>query len=147
MSDRVFVDTDVLVYAHDRGAGRRHELASALVRNLWRRRSGVIGTQVIRELYVNVRRKASRPIGLEEARRLVEDYLYWEVVVNDGRTIRGALDIEERSRVSFRDPLILQSEKVAGVETLYSEDLSHGQLYDGVRVIDPSRDRESASAR
>ena len=58
MATDFFVDTNVLVYSHDRGAGRKHRLARYLVRRLWRDRSGAISTQVLQELYVNVRRKA-----------------------------------------------------------------------------------------
>lgn len=137
MSARAFVDTNVLVYAHDRGAGTKNETARALVEELWRERAGVLSTQVIQEFYVNVRRKARKPIEPEEAKRLVEDYLSWELVVNDGRAILGALDFEQRFKVSFWDALILQAAATADVSTLYSEDLSHGQLYAGVEVVNP----------
>ena len=53
-ADKSFVDTNVLVYAHDRGAGRKHEIAKALVENLWRQRKGVISIQVLQEFYVEV---------------------------------------------------------------------------------------------
>ena len=137
MSGKAFVDTNILVYAHDRGAGERHEKAKALVGRLWRERSGVLSTQVVQEFYVNVRRKARHPIEPEDARRLVEDYLKWEVVVNDGRTILGALDMEQRHCLSFWDALILQAAKTAKVAVLYSEDLSSGHSYDRVRVVNP----------
>jgi predicted nucleic acid-binding protein len=140
MSGRAFVDTNVLVYAHDRGAGARHEHASALLRDLWRERSGVISTQVLQEFYVNVRRKAGRPIPAEEARRLVQDYLAWEVVVNDGDSILEALAIESRFGVAFWDALILQAANASGAGILYSEDFNHGQVYGSVEVVDPFRD-------
>ncbi|MCP4661742.1 MAG: PIN domain-containing protein [bacterium] len=137
MSVRSFVDTNILVYAHDRGAGDRHKAAKALVGRLWRERTGVLSTQVIQEFYVNVRRKALNPVEPAEARRLVEDYLRWEVVVNDGGTILGALDLADRFCVSFWDALILQAAKTAEAATLFSEDLSHGHSYDQVRVLNP----------
>lgn len=137
MSGRAFVDTNVLVYAHDRGAGTKNETARALVGELWRLRRGVLSTQVIQEFYVNVRRKARNPVEPDEARRLVEDYSSWELVVNDGRAILGALDLEQRFKVSFWDALILQAASTAAVSTLYSEDLSHGQSYGGVEVVNP----------
>lgn len=137
MSGRAFVDTNILVYAHDRGGGTRNEEAKSLVRRLWRQRSGVVSTQVIQEFYVNVRRKARNPIEPGEAKRVVEDYLRWELVVNDGHTILGALDLEQRFKVSFWDALILEAANSAGVSKLYSEDLSHGQIYDRVEVINP----------
>ncbi len=136
-ADRAFVDSNILVYAHDNGAGVRHDVAKALVERLWLERSGVISTQVLQEFYVNVRRKARKPIELDEARCLVEDYLLWAVVINDGSTILGALDIEQRFKVSFWDALILQAANSAKVATVYSEDLSHGQMYYDVEVVNP----------
>ncbi len=137
MSARAFVDTNILVYAHDSGAGIRNQIAKALVERLWLEHSGVLSTQVLQEFYVNVRRKASNPIEPAEVRSLIEDYLRWEVVVNDGSTILGALEIEQRFKVSFWDALILQAANTARVATVYSEDLSHGQSYHGVEVVNP----------
>lgn len=82
-------------------------------------------------------RAARSSIEPEEAKRLVEDYSSWELVVNDGCSILGALDLEARFKVSFWDALILQAATTADVSILYSEDLSHGQLYDGVEVVNP----------
>jgi predicted nucleic acid-binding protein len=71
MSDRCIVDTDILVYAHDRSAGVKHNWARQLVEDLWNSGLGVLSTQVLQELCVNVRRKASRPLSVEEARHLL----------------------------------------------------------------------------
>ena len=109
MSGRVFVDTNVLVYAHDRDAGERHERARALVRRLWQDRSGVVSTQVLQEFYVNVRRKARQPISRPQAHRVLTDYLAWEVIVNDGDSILAAVDLESRYQLSFWDALIVVS--------------------------------------
>jgi predicted nucleic acid-binding protein len=62
MSDKFFVDTNILIYAHDTAAGTKHERARALVEELWRERSGVVSTQVLQELCVNLRRKTGRPL-------------------------------------------------------------------------------------
>ena len=137
MSERSFVDTNVLVYAHDLGAGVKHERARDLVRTLWEQRTGVISTQVLQELHVNLRRKASRPISHVEARQLIDDYLTWEVIVNDGTAILDAIDLEHRHRLSFWDALIVRAATVAGVTTVYSEDLTNGQVYGEVQVVNP----------
>jgi len=137
MSGRAFVDTNLLVYAHDRGAGDRHEVAADLVRRLWEERSGVLSTQVLQELWVNVRRKAARPLGRAEALRLIEDYSRWEVVVNTEESVVEAIRLEERFTLSFWDALIIHAAQSAGVGTLYSEDLNHGQSYGPVKVLNP----------
>jgi predicted nucleic acid-binding protein len=137
MSGRYFVDTNVLMYAHDSAAGVRHDRAKALIETLWRERSGVLSTQVLQEFAVNLRRKTVRPVDTKKVREIVKDYLSWRVVVNDGESILAALDIEERYRISFWDALVIQSAQVAEAEILYSEDLSDGQLYGSVRVVNP----------
>jgi predicted nucleic acid-binding protein len=137
MSDKAFVDTNVLVYAHDRHAGSKHATASALVERLWEARSGVVSTQVLQEVYVNVRRKPEKLLSASEARQLVSDYLRWDLIVNTGESILAAIELEERFKLSFWDALIVQAAQTAGVETLYSEDLADGQRYGSVTVVNP----------
>lgn len=141
MSDKYFVDTNILMYAHDKVAGEKHERARTLVEQLWRDRTGVVSTQVLQELTVNLRRKAGKPLDTMATRDIVADYLTWQVVVNGGESILEALDLEARYQISFWDALVLQAAHASGAEVLYSEDLSDGQTYGSVRVINPLRAR------
>ena len=141
MSDRYFVDTNILMYAHDTSAGAKHERARTLIEELWRDRSGVVSTQVLQELSVNLRRKAGRPLDVKATREIVADYLTWQVIVNRGESILEALDLEARYRISFWDALVLQAAQTSGAEVLYSEDLSDGQMYGAVRVVNPLQAR------
>jgi predicted nucleic acid-binding protein len=141
MSDRYFVDTNILMYAHDKAAGAKHERAKALVEELWRNRTGVVSTQVLQELAVNLRKKAGRPLDAKATREIVSDYLTWQVVVNGGESILEALDLEARFQISFWDALVVQAAHTSGADVLYSEDLSDGQTYGAVRVINPLRAR------
>jgi predicted nucleic acid-binding protein len=137
MSDKFFVDTNILMYAHDTSSGEKHRRAKALVEELWESRSGVVSTQVLQELAVNLRRKAQKPLDARGTRDIVSDYLAWRVVVNDGESILGALDLESRYQVSFWDALVIQAAHASGAEVLYSEDLSDGQRYGTLRVKNP----------
>lgn len=137
MNGKCFVDTNILVYAHDRTSGEKHSGAKALVEQLWELGNGAISTQVLQELCVNLRRKARRPLAMPELRRLVREYSTWEVVVNGPDAILKALEIEERHKISFWDALIIQSAEEAGASILYSEDLAAGQLYGPVKVVNP----------
>ena len=139
MSDKYFVDTNILMYAHDTSAGAKHERAKALLEELWRDRTGVVSTQVLQELSVNLRRKAGRPLDVNATREIVADYLKWQVVVNGGESILDALELEARYQISFWDALVVQAAQASGAEVLYSEDLSDGQAYGSVRVINPLR--------
>ena len=78
MSDRFFVDTNILMYAHDKAGGAKHERAKALVEELWRNRTGVVSTQVLQELAVNLRRKAGRPLDGKTTREIVTDSMTWQ---------------------------------------------------------------------
>jgi predicted nucleic acid-binding protein len=137
MNGRYFVDTNILMYAHDRSAGAKHERAAALVEELWRDRSGIVSTQVLQELCVNLRRRAGRPLDAKATRDIVADYLTWRVVVNGGDSILEALELQERYRISFWDALVVGAAQFSGADVLYSEDFSDGQLYGPVRVRNP----------
>lgn len=137
MSDRCFIDTNILVYAHDLSAGWKRQRAQIVLEQLWESGTGVLSTQVLQELCINLRRKANPPLSAKETGQLLQDYLSWEVIVNDATSTLRALELETRYKISFWDALILQAAESAGVTILYSEDLSDGQTYGSVRVIDP----------
>ena len=109
MRDKSFVDTNILVYAHDRSAGVKHLRAQRLLEQLWNSGEGVLRTQVLQEFCINVRRKAANPLPVEEVRELVREYSTWEVISNTPESVLKALDIEVRYRTSFWDALILQA--------------------------------------
>lgn len=137
MSGNYFVDTNILVYAHDLTQGVKHERARAVVQGLWERENGAVSTQVLQELCVSLRRKVARPLPAAETRKVIEDYASWEVVVNTAESVMQALDIEERYGISFWDALIVQAAGSCGAEVIYSEDLGDGQSYGEVRVVNP----------
>lgn len=137
MNGKAFVDTNILVYAHDLVSGVKNVRARALVETLWESGGGVVSTQVLQELCVNLRRKAVKPLATEQIRSLIEDYLDWEIVVNTQNSIIDALAIENRYQISFWDALIVHAAERSGADILYSEDLSNEQIYGSVRVINP----------
>jgi predicted nucleic acid-binding protein len=136
-AEKYFVDTNILIYAHDRSTGAKHERARHLIENLWASGQGVLSTQVLQELCINLRRKVAVPLALEEIRQLIRDYSSWEVVANTPEAVIQALEIEVRYKTSFWDALILQAAEQSGSAILYSEDLSAGQSYGDVRVVNP----------
>jgi predicted nucleic acid-binding protein len=137
MNDKVFVDTNILLYAHDRSAGVKHQRARALIENLWTSGGGVLSTQVLQELCVNLRRKTAHPLSIEETIQLVQDYMSWDIVTNTADSVMEALAIERRFNISFWDALIIQAAGSSGASILYSEDLADGQRYGALRVINP----------
>jgi len=137
MTDKAFVDTNILVYAHDILSGIKHERARSLVDILWSTERGVLSTQVLQELCVYLRRKSVKRLPVGEIQSLVADFKNWQIVVNTPDSVIEALNIEARYQISFWDALIIQAAETAGATILYSEDLSDGQLYGSVRVVNP----------
>ena len=137
MAKKYFVDTSILIYAHDRSTGIKHERARQLIEHLWTSGEGVLSTQVLQELCVNLRRKVANPVAVDELRRLIRDYLSWEIVVNTAEAVIQALEIEVRYKTSFWDALILQAAEQSGASVLYSEDLAGKQSYGTVQVVSP----------
>jgi predicted nucleic acid-binding protein len=137
MAQKYFVDTNILIYAHDRSAGVKHDRARRTVEELWNSGGGVLSTQVLQELGINLRRKVAKPLPVDEVRQLIEDYLSWEVVVNTPESVLQALEIEVRHKISFWDALVLQAAESAGAEVLYSEDLTSGHHYGTIQVVNP----------
>jgi predicted nucleic acid-binding protein len=137
MSDKYFVDTNILIYAHDPSMGLKHRRGLELIEELWHSGRGVLSTQVLQEFCFNVRRRATHPLPLAKVRQLVRNYSTWEVVTNSSESILKALDIEARYKTSFWDALIIQAAEEAGASILYSEDLAAGQRYGAVRVVNP----------
>lgn len=140
MPDKYFVDTSILIYAHDRSAGLKHDPARQLLEHLWKSGQGVLSTQVLQEVCINLRRKIAQPLPVDEVRRLLQDYLSWEIVVNTPESVIQALEMEVRYKLSFWDALVLQAAESAGAAILYSEDFAPGQKYGPVQVINPLRE-------
>lgn len=132
-----FVDSNVLLYAFDRGDARRRKEAGRLIGRLASSGRLRLSTQVLQEFFVNVTRKISRPIGVEDAIRVIDDLAVWNPVLVDVDDIRRAARLSDEARLSFRDALIVVAAAHAGAATLYTEDLSHGQEILGVRVVNP----------
>jgi predicted nucleic acid-binding protein len=137
MTDRTFVDTNILVYAHDLDAGNKHQTARKLVARLWESRRGVLSTQVLQEFYVTLTRKIPSPLSSPETRGILRNYFNWPVVVLDTPVIMHASDIEENQKISFWDALILSAAFSANATTLITEDLNHDQIIEGILIINP----------
>jgi predicted nucleic acid-binding protein len=136
MNAKVFVDTNVLIYAHDADAGARRETAREVLRELWAERAGVLSTQVLQEFYVNVTRKIATPLSKAAARAVVESYTVWCLHTTPAE-IWEAFRIEDQAGIGFWDALIVAAARKAGATRILSEDLNAGQVIAGVRIENP----------
>src|ERR1035441_8933833 len=136
MSDKVFVDTNILIYAHDADAKSKNDLAKRALSELWSQRTGVLSIQVLHEFYINVTRKVSSPLPKDQARKVVSSYALWCVETAPAE-ISMAFQIEDEARIGFWDALIVASAVKAGASRILSEDLNPGQIVAGVTIENP----------
>jgi predicted nucleic acid-binding protein len=136
MSDKTFVDSNVLVYAHDVDAREKHEIAQAILRELWSERNGVLSLQVLQEFYVNVTRKIPHPLPKPAARSVVNTYTTW-CMETTPTELATAFRIEDENRIGFWDALIVAAASKSGARRVVSEDLNDGQVIRGVRIENP----------
>lgn len=132
-----FVDTNVLVYAHDRSMGKRHDLAVALLQELWTSRLGCLSVQVLQEFYVTITRKPKHPLSVEDASDIIRQLATWRVYRPGPQDVLDAIALHDRHGISFWDAQILTSAARAGCEIVWSEDLGADRRYGEVTVRNP----------
>ncbi len=132
-----FVDTNVLLYAYDNTNPEKQGKAADLIEKLWLQRTGAISIQVTQEFLNNIRRKVTSALTLEEAIDVIERFSDWRVHSPTLENVARAARNVERFKVSFWDALILESAAALGCDTVWSEDLNHGQVYGTVMVKNP----------
>lgn len=132
-----FVDTNILVYAYDETANRRHQEARQLIDGLWLSGSGCLSVQVLQEFYVTITRKLSIPVDVSIAGQIVRDLSQWKVHAPGSSDVSEAIELHQRSDISLWDALIVHSAARLGCRVLFTEDLNSGQVIDGVRVHNP----------
>ncbi|MDQ3398398.1 MAG: PIN domain-containing protein [Deinococcota bacterium] len=135
MSGRAFVDSNVLVYAHDLSAGEKRARAAALLHDLWVTRQGCLSVQVLQEFYNVTTRKQLLTLPLAGAS--VRWYAQWTIHEPSARDVISAIGLHQEILASFWDAMILTSAARLGCELLWSEDLNPEQHYGGVQVRNP----------
>lgn len=133
--DRVFLDTNILVYADDRDSPEKQIAALNLIEECFTSRKGVISTQVLQEYFVAATRKLG--VSPEMARRKVELLASLEVVPINVESILAAIDLQRLHGHSFWDSLILQAAIGSGCTICFSEDLQHGRNLGRLKIVNP----------
>lgn len=133
---REFLDTNVLVYAHDLDAGAKRVAAIQLVERTIEEGTAALSTQVLSEFFVTVTRKRAQPLPVEAATAALAGLARLAVHSPDAGDVLAAIDIHQRHGISYWDALILQSAGEMSCSTVWTEDLAERQ-YDGVTVRNP----------
>jgi predicted nucleic acid-binding protein len=132
-----FVDTNLLVYAHDGGAGAKHAQAVALLARLFEEGTGALSIQVLAEFYA----AATRKLGMTsaEAEAVIRDLGGWIIHRPAHADLLKAAQLARRHRLGWWDALILTSAIELGCAVLWTEDFSDGRRFGPVTVRNPFR--------
>ncbi len=137
MTGPVFLDTNVLVYLFDSGAPAKRQRAREILESETHEGHVLLSTQVLQEFYVAVTRKLSKPLDEKSAERAVHHLASLPIVQVDTPMVLAAIARSRRDHFSFWDALIVESAVVGRANRIYSEDLQHGRVTDGVRIENP----------
>lgn len=132
-----FLDTNILLYAYDLDAPEKRSVAQSLIEQAWLQPGRTaISVQVLQEFHVNFVRRGRTAA---EAATLIADFSLWPVIDNTLPVFRLGLSLQARWQLSLWDAMILAAAQTSGARELLTEDLNHGQDYDGVRATNPFR--------
>jgi predicted nucleic acid-binding protein len=137
MTGKTFVDTNVLVYAHDQDGAWKRERALQCLGELWESGGGRLSTQVLEEFVVNITQKIKQPLARSAAREVIRTYAPWVESAITPATVIRASEIGETWQISFWDGMILAAAEQDGAAEVLSENLNPGQVIAGVRIRNP----------
>ena len=135
MSGREFLDTNVLIYAHDARDTRKRTCARELIRRLLREQRGVLSLQVLQEFFAAATRKLS--MSSEDARRRIMQYSRFDVVTLDTVDLIAAVDLHRLHQVSIWDALIVRAAINGACTTLHTEDMQESYVVETLTLRNP----------
>ena len=131
----VFFDTNVLVYCTDTTAPEKQAIARALVSQASANGDALVSTQVLIELFNVLTRKQQMPQA--HTKTLVMAYTHWAVVPSDVALVTNAIEKSLQHQLSIWDAMVIEAALRGGAQTLYTEDLTHGQRFESLTVVNP----------
>ena len=134
---KIFVDTNILVYAHDIDAGKKHETARRIVRKLWEGQNAAISLQILQEFFITLTKKLKKPVSLKQAKDFLEMYSAWDVIHFQSIDLLEAVDLQIKYQLSFWDSLVIRAAHMADTPFILTEDLQHGQKIGQLRIHNP----------
>lgn len=139
-SGRVFLDTNLLVYSVDSSSNAKRLSAQEILCAFATGARAVVSTQVLGEFFWTSTRKIAEPLSQEKAEMLAHGWLAsWTVVDVTSSTVKEAIRLSRAHRIAYWDAQVVASAVLHQIPFLFSEDLSHGSMLNGVRVVNPFR--------
>jgi predicted nucleic acid-binding protein len=137
MSAKVFLDTNILVYAHDKAYPDKMAKAQELIFQGMRTGQAAISAQVLSEFFVTITQKAKKPMTVDRAYREIELLSSLETVEIDASMVLRAVSIKQRWQLNYWDGLIIAAAERAKCSMICSEDFSDGQRLGTITVNNP----------
>jgi predicted nucleic acid-binding protein len=135
MTAQFLLDTNVVAYAASNDPADAAK--TVIARRLLQAEAAGLSAQVLQEFFVVVTRKFKRPLTIAEAEVFLDAFERFPIVPSTPELVRRGIRLSERYQISYWDAAILAAAKELAATTVFSEDLSHGQTYDGVTVLNP----------
>jgi len=132
---KIFIDTNILVYSLDQADPQKQMKARTLLKTAQTSRTGVLSTQVLQEFYVVATGKLKVEPSL--AKKITRSMANFTTVTVDFLLIEQAMDICQKDKLSFWDALIVAAASSAGCKAIWTEDLNHNQLIEGIEIVNP----------
>jgi predicted nucleic acid-binding protein len=137
MKDRVFLDTNILVYVYDRHDLRKQGAAQSLLIDGIENESAVLSVQVLGEFFNVVTRHIKQPMTSDEAKKAIESFSNLIIQEIDLAMVERAIETHKIYRIAYWDALIVSAAERAGCKRILSEDLNDGQRYHGIFISNP----------
>lgn len=134
---RAFFDTNILVYLFDEDAPEKKALAQKLFERETDAGRAILSVQVLQEFYVTVTRKLANPLSPEIAENVVRNLTALPLITIDATLVLTAIGKSRLLGFSFWDALIITAAITGGAAHLFTEDLQHGQIIDGMLIKNP----------
>ena len=140
MSDKVFLDSNIIVYAYDTHEPEKLVKAQSLLKSLIIQESAVVSSQVLGEFFVVVTQRIKEPLSADEAMEIIGVLSVLPVAEIDLSLVKHAIETHKVYGISYWDSLIVAAAERTGCRKLLSEDLNNGQEYNGIVVENPFAD-------
>jgi predicted nucleic acid-binding protein len=137
MKARIFLDTNILVYAYDRNDPKKQEVAQSVLVESLENESGVLSVQVLGEFFNVVTRHIKKPMTTNEAKDAIELFSNYFVQEIDLAMVHRSIETHKLYRISYWDALIISAAERAGCQRIFSEDLNANQLYHKISICNP----------
>ncbi|WP_323841440.1 MULTISPECIES: PIN domain-containing protein [unclassified Moraxella] len=135
MSDKAFIDTNILVYTVDGRFPEKRQMALDLITNLQINQNLVISTQVLQEFYnVTTYKLKLDPVQMQNT---VANLSKLPIVLTDVSLIEQGIKVSIHHKLRLWDALMIVAGYRADCKIMYSEDLTHGQIIQGIRILNP----------